>query len=411
MDTLFTMQSIYSTQRQVVAVSLSFNGKPHGTEQEKSVFDLRSTFTVLANYFIGLNSVDRCHPCYIKVTGQAILTKFFPSVPRGCVVLEVLAHTKITKDVVEKLRRLSAAGYRLALAGYQPRLYDMSPILDVVDLVKIDARHFAKQSMSEIVAGLKSRGIELLGDKIETEEDYNLASKLGFDLLQGYYLSRPEQVLGHRLKINKYMLKHVIDVFVDEKAGLEDVEQALAKDPIVLVAMLRMVTASPVHSQRPAASIADILHRIGRQGIYNWLNVIYHSYNSQRSVTYQVQPIVTGRMCELLAEIHKLDNPLTFYMVGVLSKVDDLLSISMQQLVDYLALREDIQRALLDRRGTKGQVLKKIELFDQGYYDDSAEEETLQEFNLFDTLQRHSYSWANQIGRRLNEVNQSSQRH
>jgi len=48
-------------------------------------------------------------------------------------------------------------------------------------------------------------------------------------------------------------------------------------------------------------------------------------------------------------------------MVGILSLLDTLLGIEMQQIIDKLSIPEDMSNALLSRNGRLGQELKLIE--------------------------------------------------
>ncbi len=54
------------------------------------------------------------------------------------------------------------------------------------------------------------------------------------------------------------------------------------------------------------------------------------------------------------------------YMVGILSLLNELLGIDIQQIVDRLGISEDMSQALLARQGRLGQALKLIEAKEKG---------------------------------------------
>lgn len=89
------------------------------------------------------------------------------------------------------------------------------------------------------------------------------------------------------------------------------------------------------------------------------------------------------------------------FMVGILSLLDVLLGIDMRQIVDKLAISEDMSQALLSRDGRLGQELKLVEA------NENSEVESMQ--SILDELGFLSLSelanieiqaigWANRIG-------------
>ena len=57
-------------------------------------------------------------------------------------------------------------------------------------------------------------------------------------------------------------------------------------------------------------------------------------------------------------------------MVGLLSPLDILLGSTMAELVPHMGLSEEVTNALLDRTGFHGTVLRLVEAYDLGHFDE-----------------------------------------
>ena len=88
-------------------------------------------------------------------------------------------------------------------------------------------------------------------------------------------------------------------------------------------------------------------------------------------------------------------------IVGILSLLDELLGIDMQQIVNKLGISDDMCLALMKREGRLGQALKLVEADEQG--DDVAIQSILAGLGFlsldeFTGIKIQATGWANQTG-------------
>lgn len=88
-------------------------------------------------------------------------------------------------------------------------------------------------------------------------------------------------------------------------------------------------------------------------------------------------------------------------MVGILSLLDTLLGIEMQQIIDKLGIPEDMSQALLTRDGRLGLALKLIEANEKG--DIAMIQSVLSHLDFLSLseladMEMQSIGWANRIG-------------
>ncbi|WP_348984831.1 EAL domain-containing protein [Vibrio sp. YMD68] len=122
-------------------------------------------------------------------------------------IIEINANNELL--FVEAIKKLSSAGYRIAIddfgacASTSQRVTDVKP-----DIVKID-RELLLEYMSgdakrldEGIALARSIGAEVIIEGIETYEQLEAMTKLDLDMFQGFYLATPKPI--------RTSVKHVI---------------------------------------------------------------------------------------------------------------------------------------------------------------------------------------------------------
>jgi EAL and modified HD-GYP domain-containing signal transduction protein len=127
---------------------------------------------------------------FINLTKDVILSGCCDRLPAAQVVLEILEDVPPEAKVIAELKRLSKLGYRIALDDF---VYAPSqiPFIDLAHIIKIDLLATRGPRLLELIRVLLPFDVRLLAEKIETEQDLQLARELGFDYFQGFFLARP----------------------------------------------------------------------------------------------------------------------------------------------------------------------------------------------------------------------------
>jgi len=78
----------------------------------------------------------------------------------------------------------------------------MEALIALADYVKVDFRLSCKELRGEIIRRLKRNATTLVAEKIETNEEFEMALREGFQLFQGYYLGRPQVFSKRKISID-----------------------------------------------------------------------------------------------------------------------------------------------------------------------------------------------------------------
>lgn len=195
-DVFLGRQPILDRQRNVVAYELLFrsglDGQAHVTD------DAAATARVITNTFekFGIRTVvGKCN-AFINVDGPTLMSKAVAALPTDRVVIELLETIQIDRDIVRRCRELKRLGYRLALDDFSRYGEEYEPLLNMVDIVKIDLPMLEQDALATLVEQLKKWPLQLLAEKVESLLCARECLAMGFNLFQGFFFARPATLIA-----------------------------------------------------------------------------------------------------------------------------------------------------------------------------------------------------------------------
>lgn len=191
-DLFLGRQPILDRRRNVVAYELLFRASASHTEACVAD-DARATACVVSAAFdrIGIRTVVNGARAFVNLDAEWLLSRRVEALPKDQVVLEILETVEIDAQILRRCRALKAKGYRLALDDFTRYCEDWEPLLDIVDIVKVDVKQLDAATLTALVRRLKLRPVRLLAEKVDTMARARQCLALGFDLFQGFLYGRP----------------------------------------------------------------------------------------------------------------------------------------------------------------------------------------------------------------------------
>lgn len=195
-DIYLARQPILDRWRRVIAYELLFRDSYPGEARVHD--DAIATARVITQAFrrLGLRSVVGGHAAFVNVDAEMLHGRWIEQLPREQVVLELLETIPIDRAIVERCAELKQLGYRLALDDVYAIDAAREPLLDLVDVVKIDILQLDPSALAALVARLRPHPVKLLAEKVDTPQRARDCLALGFDLVQGYFFGRPAVLAG-----------------------------------------------------------------------------------------------------------------------------------------------------------------------------------------------------------------------
>lgn len=361
-------QAIYDSQLEVVAYELLYRNS------EQNFADIgdhnRATAELLSNVFtsIGLDALVGGKSAFVNMPKDYLLGDYPMPQIEAKMVIEILEQVQPEPEVIAALTALKAEGFTLALDDY---IFDehLEPFLNIADIIKLDVMALGIEKLEEKIVELRPYNRKLLAEKVETEAEFLLCQRLGFDYFQGYYFCRPQIITGRKLEGNQLALLELMqklaqpDISVEELSGLVELDIALS------YRLLRYVNSALYGFQREISSIREAVVMLGLDALIRLVNMIVVSGFGNDRQDICLATLQRGRMCEEIAiRMGRAKDAPTYFMAGIFSNLDALLGIPLKELVEQLPLSMDVKLALTTHQGELGELLHAVTLYEQGDY-------------------------------------------
>lgn len=193
---------------------------------------------------------------------------------------------------------------------------------------------------------------------------------------------------------------------VSQDADTHELEAILRKEPKLSFDLLRLVNSASMGLRVKISSFGHALTLLGRRQLQRWLQLLLFAQQKQASSGPSVlmqRAAARGRLMELLTEEVSAAASQEFqeqaFMVGVFSLLNILMDDTLDNILESLHLADDIEAALLRRKGILGEMLHLVELAEA--FDFGGSGEWLGKLNIapasFSLAQARALNWTYQL--------------
>jgi EAL and modified HD-GYP domain-containing signal transduction protein len=370
-NTFVGRQPLFDRRLDVVGYEILFRGGP---VPNRAVIDNdnKATSSVILNTFtdIDLEEILGGKRALINLTRDLILEGIPTLLPPERVIIEVVETSTVDDRLVEALHRLRSQGYSIALDDWIS-FSKLRPLLPVADIVKIDIQAFDPKRLIAEVGWLKTFGVQLVAEKVETYAELRRCRELDFDYFQGFFLSRPQVLKRTAVPPNQIETLELITHMQDPDVAIEDLAAIIRRDVALSYKLLRIVNSAYYSLPRHVDSIRDAIVLLGTRQIGSWVSLINLAQIARKPKELTITALVRARMCELVAVANGRADPDSFYTVGLFSVLDALLDVTLDTALEALPLSTDVRDAVARREGLMGRTLAGVVAYEQGDWENA----------------------------------------
>jgi len=397
---LLGRQPILNRGEELVAYELLFRSA--GAQSADVTDASHATASVIINTLTGFGVEDILgkHKGFINLELELLMDDSLNILPKEQVVIELLETLQVTPELVERCRLLKENGFTLALDDheYSPVYHDL---YEIVDIVKVDLMQGPPARLAEMVTQFKCYSLQLLAEKVETQAEFTHCLDLGFDLFQGYYFAKPSVMEKKRMDDSGSTLLKLMRL-LSEDAELREIEHAFRGDPGLTYKLLLLVNSVGTGIRNKIDTVRHAIAILGRQQIKRWVQLALFANSDRRGMENPLVDMAAVRagFMENMAGCHRNlkgyhDSAEKAFMTGILSILEKVYDISMEEVVRKLNLTDDVRDALLGRHGGLGNLLHMAELLEQLDFRQLGPRLAEMGISLDDVLisQKRAYSW------------------
>ena len=348
-------QAIYNQDMVVAGYELLYRNGASGNNA-RIVDDDAATRGVLndALTVFGISELTGGLPCFINFTRNLLMDDFVHLVDPVGIVIEVPGNIYVDEPLIDKLSELRRYGYRLSLDSYSEfnGTLRFDPIISMFDVVRVNINKVNRVRVKDLVRRLRrSRGAELLAERIETEQDFDNAMDLGFTLFQGYFFEKPVCLSKSIPPLAELSYGRLLNALAEPSVDMERCCRIIESDVVLAYLFLRYTQSTTIYRGSMLGEIRQGMAKMGTDELRRWVSmVLLKQTNLQPTEELAKKAYVRGRFIEQLIHFSETElNPGQGFLMGMFSLLDTVTGVSLQNLLRDMRLDTVAKNAILGR--------------------------------------------------------------
>jgi EAL and modified HD-GYP domain-containing signal transduction protein len=227
------------------------------------------------------------------------------------------------------------------------------------------------ESLGPMIRQLRNYPFKLLAEKVETREAFNQCLDLGFDYFQGYYFAKPAVIEKQRIEGTATSLLRLLHLLMGD-AEVDQIEACLRHCPGLTYSLLLLVNSLAMGARTKISSVRHAIAMLGRRQLKRWVQLALFVTEDSRGLENPMVDMAAVR-CGLMEQLARCHSTLKHeaevadqaFLVGILSLLEWIYAVSMEEVVAALSLSDNVSAALLNREGVMGELLSCVEAMEQ----------------------------------------------
>lgn len=354
-DFIIGRQQIFDQKLDIYAYELLFRGNDFNLNDTNEATQATNQIITDSILELGLNNLVGPHKAFINFTTQNILEKTPLNLPKDRIVIEVLENVEIDSRIINNMREFSEQGYTIALDDFVFS-DEWKPLIELADIIKLDILEMGESKTRDAINQLKPYNVRLLAEKVETHEEFQYLRGLGCDYFQGFFFNKPNTVSGKRIGINQTAAIKLLTIINNPDVEFEELTKTISQDVGLSYKLLHYINSAFFALPGKIESINHAISYLGLKEIKRWSNILTLASLSNKSQASLQNALIRGKMCEQLGTLigEKADH---FFLIGILSSLDSILDIALEEALQQLPLAEEDIAAILNKQGVTGEAL------------------------------------------------------
>ena len=313
----------------------------------------------------GLDDFLGDKPGFINFTLDTLQKKYPSMLPKEQVVVEILETVQPGKRLLAECQQLKQQGYMLALDDYihQPVWRHFYPFIDII---KIDFRSTSTDTIEEIKTAIAAfPQIKLLAEKVETNEEFQLALDMGFSYFQGYFFSKPEMMQSKALSPAQMTLAELLYETSKSDLDLGKITDVFQRDVHLSYKLLRYSNSAIFKRRAEIETIKQALVVLGQTELKKFLSLLFTAQiSSDKPAELMRMSMTRARFAEGLAQLHGKVDTAKAFLTGLMSLMDAILDEPINSVMSKLPLAKEIKDALVDKKGVLADYIQLIQFYE-----------------------------------------------
>src|SRR6056297_393186 len=344
---------IYMARQPILDLKLNIYGyellyRSHHLIMDENDGDV-ATLNVINNTFmtIGFEEVIDQGLAFLNFTSDLIKQDVPLVFNKEAIVIEILEDVEPEDSLMKKIIELREKGYVFAVDDYDSN-YHYDEFLDFVDIVKVDFKKTNKYEREDITRKLKRRSLTLLAEKIENNDEFLEAKRLGYDLFQGFFFQKPQILKNREIKALNTNHLQAINELAKPEPDYHELTEIIKRDVAMTYKFMKLVNSVAFYSRSKIESINDALVRLGFREINKYVFLLMFKHLAVGSPDVLINnALIRAKFSEGLAKISKYRSKCDdLFLLGMFSMIDVILSVPKEEALREIPISIELRSAL-----------------------------------------------------------------
>jgi EAL and modified HD-GYP domain-containing signal transduction protein len=306
---------------------------------------------------------------FVKIDEKFLMNDIIFTIPKEFFVFDLLEYVEMNERVVERIAQLHEQGYLLGLNDTKltfDTFEKYAAVLKYLSFLKIDFERGLEDDTSRYIDELKTYGIEIVASKVEDHDSYEIGKKIGADCFQGYFFAKPKILENAKYEAAQFDVLNLYNLLMQD-ASIEEITAAFEKTPEVTLQLLQFINSGAFHFRNKISSIKQVITLMGRVTLAKWLMLMIYSKSLSKNKNHEPLMLMVQNRIELMELILKASEPKISkerlsegYLVAVLSLIDTIFSMRLDEILERINISQSVKDALLDHKNIFGETLQVI---------------------------------------------------
>jgi EAL and modified HD-GYP domain-containing signal transduction protein len=257
-------------------------------------------------------------------------------------------------------------------------------IVRLADIIKIDFLQYSNRNdLEKLLYKIRKIGDKvLLAEKVETEEDFEIAKELGFSLFQGFFFSRPKLHSGLHLSPMELSRLQLLRCLRDEDLDFREIAEIIKRDAVLSHKLLRIVNSSHYGLSFFVNSILHALTILGTSGTRKWISfAILQDCAGENEQELSRMALTRGLFMErMVIPLKRKREKESFFLFGLFSMAEVLMRAPMAEVLSQTNLSSKVTQPLLTGEGDLAELLRLVICYERADWEKA--DEIAKKFNL-----------------------------
>jgi EAL and modified HD-GYP domain-containing signal transduction protein len=284
--------------------------------------------------------------------------------------VEIVERVEHSPEIIEACKRLKAGGYTIALDDFSFE-ESVLPLLELADIVKVEFPAIDFEKQHRFIRKYGKR-VKFLAEKVETREEYHLATAMGYDYFQGYFFSMPVIEKRKYIVSMPTVLVRMAQELDKPEPDFQMLTEIMETDVGLSYKFLRFAGSAYFGTSKGIYTVKQALVRVGFNEIGKWMYLLLlKDVQNVENKELVKTCLIRAKFMELLAiEAGGDRKHYAYFLAGLFSSIHVLLDCTMEEAVRELPITPDVKDALLGRTNDIRNAMDLILHYELGRWDE-----------------------------------------